>query len=136
MLGYALIALATLVAMVASNPYCPVTHVPECSCRNVFMRRFYITCSAYVAEDIPPFDVSNLTHASLHFRDGSRVHRVRTDAFVSVKVQALHLQELGIEEVQDGAFTGLGTVLRELHLDMNKIDTLPGNIVEFYIDVS
>ena len=115
-----------LLHLVTGQVYCPVMDIPECSCRSMFHRYFYIKCEGYVGMDIPLFEFSNVTQAKLSFNHGSRIQRIRSNAFVKIQVQALYLQNLGIQTVESGAFFGQNQYLREIHLDANEIAELPG----------
>ena len=109
---------------------CPAEAVPECYCTSSFNRYYYIRCEDYAADDTPRFDASNRTFTSLTFMRSS-VSALEQDAFANVKLQALHLDSLGIRDVASGAFFGLGPSLQVLNLDSNDIGVIAGGSYSF-----
>eukprot|EP00062_Callorhinchus_milii_P023186 gi/632981755/ref/XP_007907764.1/ PREDICTED: chondroadherin-like protein [Callorhinchus milii] len=60
------------------------------------------------------------------------IRQIGSKAFlpVSDSLQHLWLDNMGVEEISDGAFAGLGAGLKSLHLDHNKLSHIP-NLKQF-----
>ena len=127
-------------ASAARHPWCPFPDWIEdskCYCQLKFGIYRYMYCDNLGnVTQIPTLTATEATFREFHIRGKTSLGKIQNNAFCGVKVGILRLQGLGIQQIEANAFSCLGSDLKEIHLDDNRLTELPIGVFNSLTSIS